>query len=223
MTPRRRISRRSFLSLVAGSAAAGSLATVSGSSHAETAQGCTDRDPSPPRGDPAGRGRNCRGTTSPTDTGRPSGCSDSDTGANADPGGRGRRCSPASTGCSDSDSGANADPGGRGRRCSQVTTGCSDSDSGANADPGGRGRRCGGNDGRNGATPTGRRERTYEICWVDPGSRSGGCNWQTYTDWRTTYSDGSVVDDTAASDARKAEMRRRGYTAGNTRTIVNDW
>ena len=41
--------------------------------------------------------------------------------------------------CSDSDSGPNSDPPGRGRSCG----GCSDSDSGPNSDPGGRGRSCG--------------------------------------------------------------------------------
>ncbi len=55
--------------------------------------------------------------------------SDSDSGPNADPAGRGR------TGRTDSDSGPNADRGGHGR-------GCSDSDSGPNSDPGGRGRSC---------------------------------------------------------------------------------
>ncbi|MGP1283867.1 MAG: twin-arginine translocation signal domain-containing protein [Parasphingopyxis sp.] len=65
---------------------------------------------------------------------------DSDTGANADPVGRGR------TGVTDSDTGSSADraghgrgsrsdPGGRGRNCS-------DSDGGSRADPGGRGRNC---------------------------------------------------------------------------------
>ena len=59
----------------------------------------------------------------------------------------------APTGCSDSDSGGNADPGGRGRFCAgrpssphsdvpTVSHFCSDSDSGNNADPIGEGRRC---------------------------------------------------------------------------------
>lgn len=56
---------------------------------------------------------------------------DSDTGPNADPAGRGR------TGRTDSDSGPNADRAGHGRGRS-----CSDSDSGRYADPAGRGRRC---------------------------------------------------------------------------------
>ncbi len=67
--------------------------------------------------------------------------SDSDTGANADPAGRGR------TGSTDTDTGSNADRGYRGRRASGSDgTGsgrsCSDSDSGSRADPGGRGSRC---------------------------------------------------------------------------------
>jgi hypothetical protein len=48
--------------------------------------------------------------------------------------------------CSDSDSGAGSDPGGRGRRCG-YGGGCSDSDSGSYADPHGRGRRCSGGGG----------------------------------------------------------------------------
>ena len=69
------------------------------------------------------------------------GCSDSDSGPNGDPSGRGRRC--GSTGCSDSDTGQYADGVGRGRRCGSTPAGCSDSDSGQYGDPSGRGRRCG--------------------------------------------------------------------------------
>src|SRR6185436_13756416 len=56
--------------------------------------------------------------------------SDSDSGPNSDPPGRGR-----GNGYSDSDSGPNSDPPGRGRG-----NGISDSDSGPNSDPPGRGR-----------------------------------------------------------------------------------
>jgi len=70
--------------------------------------------------------------------------SDSDSGANADPAGRGR------TGVTDSDTGGNADRVGHGRgggsSGSSDTGGsgrsCSDSDGGSYADPGGRGTSC---------------------------------------------------------------------------------
>ena len=65
---------------------------------------------------------------------RAQGCSDSDSGPNGDPAGRGRRCG----GCTDSDTGRYADGVGRGRRCGR--TGLTDGDSGGNADPGGNGR-----------------------------------------------------------------------------------
>jgi hypothetical protein len=69
------------------------------------------------------------------------GCSDSDSGYGADPGGRGRRCAgQAYTGCSDRDP---VDPGMRGRSCGNQPRACTDVDGGANADPAGRGRSCG--------------------------------------------------------------------------------
>lgn len=179
-----KVSRRSFFATVAGVAIGSSFVATSGRA---AAQGCTDSDPSPPRGDPGGQGRNCAN--------RPQ------------------------TGCSDSDSGASGDPGGRGRNCRPQgpVSGCSDRDP---SDPTGRGRNCGGNrDGQ----PTGRRERTYEVCWVDsPSRRDDECNIQTYTEWATTYSDGRTIYDTAEADARKAEMQRRGYTARWHR-ILQDW
>ena len=206
MKPERPVTRRSFFSLVAGGAAAGSLGLVSGS--ASGAQGCTDTDPAPPRGDPGGAGRNCQN--------RPqTGCSDSDP---SDPGGRGVRCqNRPQTGCSDTDP---TDPAGSGRTCAdRPQTGCSDSDP---TDPGGRGRNCGGR--RGDVYQTGRRERRYEVCWVDHPSRSNDeCNIQTYSEWAITYSDGHVEYDTAESVARRAEMERRGYTARWHRMIVNDW
>lgn len=190
-----KVSRRSFLGSVVG-AATGSMFLTAGDAEAFQS-GCTDRDPAPPRGDPSGRGRNCTATPTPTPT-------------------------PPPTGCSDSDSGAGSDPGGRGRNCaSRPNTGCSDSDSGSGSDPGGRGRSCNGGD--NGRYVTGRRERRYEVCWVDSPNRSNDeCNMQTYSEWATTYSDGRVEYDTAEADARKASMTSRGYTARWHR-ILQDW
>lgn len=152
------------------------------------------------------------------------GCTDSDPAPpRGDPGGQGRNCrnQPPQSGCSDSDAGSGADPGGRGRRCASQppVSGCSDRDP---TDPSGRGRNCGGQ-GNGQAYPTGRRERTYEVCWVDHPSRSDDeCNIQTYTEWATTFSDGRTVYDTAEADGRKAEMTRRGYTARWHR-MLQDW
>ena len=101
MRKTRKISRRSFLASVAGSAAAGSLLIVSQEAAAQS--GCSDSDPS----DPLGQGRRCTGGG-----GARSGCSDRDSGSSGDPGGNGRHC--VSTGCSDSDP---TDPGGSGRNC----------------------------------------------------------------------------------------------------------
>ncbi len=80
-------------------------------------------------------------------------CSDSDTGSNSDPGGRGRNCGTRNrvrqpSNCSDSDTGRYGDPGGNGRRCSSPQESCSDSDTGRYSDPSGRGRRCGAANGR---------------------------------------------------------------------------
>lgn len=70
--------------------------------------------------------------------------SDSDSGPNSDPAGRGR------TGVTDSDSGPNADAPGRGR--SRSSRPCTDRDSGPNADQAGRGR----GNGRSDSDPTDR-------------------------------------------------------------------
>jgi hypothetical protein len=163
------------------------------------------------------------GTTLVTSSGHAAvqGCTDSDPSPSrgGDAAGQGRRCtSQPNRGCSDSDP---SDAGGHGRSCtSQPRTGCSDRDP---SDPSGRGRSCGGGGG-NGAEPTGRRERRYEVCWVDHPSRSNeDCNIQTYSEWATTYSDGRVVYDTADSERRRAEMTARGYTARWHRMIVNEW
>lgn len=215
MKQRPKLSRRSFLATVAG-AATGAVLTATGDAHAAFQNGCTDRDPPPPSGDPGGRGRNCTNQPPPPPS---TGCSDSDSGPGADPGGSGRNCrNEPTTGCSDSDTGRGADPGGRGRNCSsQPQTGCSDSDP---SDPSGRGRTCrGGPVGRE----IGRRERRYEVCWVDdPGRSDDECNIQTYSEWATTYDDGRVIYDTAEADGRKAEMIRRGYTARWHR-MLQDW
>lgn len=86
---------------------------------------------------------------------RPRSCTDGDTGRYGDPIGRGRRCATARPdNCSDGDLGRNGDPAGRGRRCNNNNyqpQPCSDSDTGRNADPGGQGRRC--NGGNNNARP----------------------------------------------------------------------
>ena len=70
--------------------------------------------------------------------------SDSDSGANSDPAGRGR------TGVTDSDSGPNSDRPNHGR--SRSARPCTDSDSGPNADQAGRGR----GNGRSDSDPTDR-------------------------------------------------------------------
>ena len=131
MTPRSRLSRRSFLTRVAGGSvlAGGALLFVSG--RAEAYQ-CTDADPAPPRGDPSGRGRRCQNTA----TRQRTGCSDNDSGRGSDPAAYGRHCRVA-TGYTDNDP-SDPDNGGRGRRGRE----CSDSDSGSYADNAGQGRHC---------------------------------------------------------------------------------
>jgi hypothetical protein len=78
MKPTRRLSRRSFLAVVAGGAATAGAVGLIAPGRAEAMQ-CTDADTGS-SSDPAGRGRNCGG------------CSDSDSGPSGDPSGRGRRC-----------------------------------------------------------------------------------------------------------------------------------
>lgn len=70
---------------------------------------------------------------------RTSGLTDADSGAFADPAGNGR--GSRTSGITDSDSGAFADPAGNGRGGRRVATGLTDSDSGPGADPAGNGRR----------------------------------------------------------------------------------
>ena len=202
MRPRRKLSRRSFFSTVAGGvvAAGGAAGLIADEAHALQV---TDRDPT----DPVGRGRGGSGIT------------DRDP---SDPVGRGRGGSGAAphTGITDRDPG---DPVGSGRGGSAAGSGCSDSDP---TDPGGNGRNCGTRQGGGSETPyvTGRRERRYEVCWVDHPNRSNEeCNLQIYSEWAITYSDGRVEYDTAESMRRRAEMEASGYTARWHRMLVNDW
>jgi hypothetical protein len=75
--------------------------------------------------------------------GRRSGCTDSDTGSYADPPGNGRcRRRVHRSGCTDSDTGRYADPAGNGRCRRRRPRSCTDSDTGRYADRAGHGRRC---------------------------------------------------------------------------------
>ncbi len=230
MKPSRPVSRRSFLATVAGSAVTGgALLTVHGRAGAGQV---TDSDP----GDPVGHGRG--GGTGVTDgdpsdpvgRGRGGGATDSGTGVTdgdpSDPVGRGRGGSGGTrSGFTDRDP---TDPIGRGRGGGGTASGCSDRDP---TDPGGGGRNCGTTHGGGGggggggeAYPTGRRERRYEVCWVDHPSRTNEeCNLQTYSEWAVTYSDGRIEYETAESAQRRAEMEARGYTARWHRMLVNEW
>jgi hypothetical protein len=100
MKSTRKLSRRSFLTRVAGGAVAagGAMVMLSGKAQAQV----TDSDTGP-HADGAGHGRGSNHIR---------GCTDSDSGPNADGAGNGR-----GNGRSDSDSGPNADPAncGRGR------------------------------------------------------------------------------------------------------------
>jgi hypothetical protein len=195
MKPTRNLSRRSFLAAVAGSAVASGGVLLASEARAFQV---TDRDPS----DPIGRGRG---------GGNRSGITDRDP---SDPIGNGRGGAGRS-GFTDRDP---SDPIGNGRGGSG---GCSDHDP---SDPGGSGRSCGGTRGGDSAYQTGRRERRYEVCWVDHPSRTNAeCNMQTYSEWQITWSDGRVEHDTAESARRRAEMEARGYTARWHRMIVNEW
>ena len=134
------LSRRSFLTTVAGTAAlAGATSVVTGSAQAQNYTGNTDSDTGS-YADRAGYGR--------------TGYTDSDGGSNADRAGYGR--GGGRTGITDSDSGSYADAAGNGRGSSGVTdsdpndpvgngrggrrSGQTDSDTGSYADPVGNGR-----------------------------------------------------------------------------------
>jgi len=102
MKPVRKLSRRSFLTRVAGSAviAGGAIAALGGTAQAFQA---TDSDAGA-TADPPGRGRgNARN--------RIRGCTDGDSGASADPAGNGR-----GSRTTDADAGANSDQPNCGRR-----------------------------------------------------------------------------------------------------------
>jgi hypothetical protein len=102
MKSTRKLSRRSFLTRVAGGAVVGGGALVVLAGNAEAFQ-VSDADQGP-HSDPPGRGRGNNHIR---------GCSDSDQGPNADQAGNGR-----GNRTSDSDTGPNSDPAncGRGRR-----------------------------------------------------------------------------------------------------------
>jgi hypothetical protein len=106
MKPTRSVSRRSFLSVVAGGAVLGTAAAFAGVQEAEAQHrghtGITNNDPN----DPVGHGRSRR-------RGR-SGLTDRDPG---DPVGNGRGHISSSRNCTDSDYGSYADPSGRSRFC----------------------------------------------------------------------------------------------------------
>lgn len=99
MKSTRKLSRRSFLTRVAGGAVVGggALVMLSGTAQAQV----TDSDTGP-NADGAGHGRGNNHIR---------GCTDNDRGSNADQAGNGR-----GNGHSDSDSGPNADPPSCGRR-----------------------------------------------------------------------------------------------------------
>ncbi len=107
MAKKGKLSRRSFLTRVAGTTlAAGAAASITGVALAQNRTGRTDSDTGN-SADRAGYGR--------------TGVTDSDTGGNSDRAGYGRGSSVDRTGsgrnCSDSDSGSYADRAGYGRRC----------------------------------------------------------------------------------------------------------
>ncbi|HMG46039.1 MAG TPA: twin-arginine translocation signal domain-containing protein [Allosphingosinicella sp.] len=100
MKSSRKLSRRSFLTRVAGGAIVGGGALVALTGKAEAYQ-VTDSDQGP-HSDPPGRGRGSNHIR---------GCTDADQGPNADQAGNGR-----GNRTSDNDSGPNADPANCGRR-----------------------------------------------------------------------------------------------------------
>ncbi|MGZ8349779.1 MAG: hypothetical protein ACXWU2_07100 [Allosphingosinicella sp.] len=117
-----KLNRRSFFASVVGGAAA--CAGLAGAARAQTGPwtGVTDSD-SGSSADNAGHGRGPGGNASGQPQNRPqTGVTDGDP---ADPVGAGRG---GQTGYSDSDSGANADPSGRGRRGQPTQTGITDRD-----------------------------------------------------------------------------------------------
>ena len=112
MKPTRKLTRRSFLGVVAGGVAAVGAVGLLASDEAEAQTGCTDSD----TGSYADRPDNGRRCGHRRRRVYRSGCTDRDTGRYADPAGNGR-CRSRRRSCTDSDTGSNADPAGRGRRC----------------------------------------------------------------------------------------------------------
>jgi hypothetical protein len=100
MTNIRKLSRRSFLTQVAGGAAIGGGAMIALAQSAAAQRSVTDRDNGPIT-DPGGNGRGRRIAR----------CTDNDSGTNSDRAGSGR-----GNGRTDRDAGARADPAGCGRR-----------------------------------------------------------------------------------------------------------
>jgi hypothetical protein len=157
MKPTRKLSRRSFMETVLGSAAMSGAALFADGATAQNIRytGVTDSDTGE-HADRPGYGTGVRNQYT-----------DRDTGPNADPQFHGRgpngrpEDSPSGTGrydepvsgCSDTDAGPGADPGGRGRRCGANpawprnntptnTRHCTDSDRGSSQDPVQEGRHC---------------------------------------------------------------------------------
>ena len=153
MRASRKLSRRSFVGSVVGSAILGGSATalVTGAAGAQMPySGVTDCDTGS-GSDRPGYGRGVRNQIT-----------DNDTGPNSDPRCRGRGSNSGSTGtqynpreqpntgCSDNDYGQWGDPGGHGRRCRGMEpnpyaphySGCTDNDPPSTGDSAGNGRRC---------------------------------------------------------------------------------
>lgn len=153
----RKLTRRSFVGSVAGGliAAGGATVLVTGTAYAQRYSGVTDCD-SGNNHDRPGYGVGNRTRYTDQDTGPNADARCQGRGPNRSEGGTsgyGRYgYEHAPTGCSDSDSGSGADPGGRGLRCAGRTPParyppanarhCTDSDRGNNADPVGQGVRC---------------------------------------------------------------------------------
>ena len=140
-----------------GIAATGGIALVTGTGRAQNIRytGVTDSDTGE-HADRPGYGVGVRNQYTDRDTGPGADAQFHGRGPNGRregaPSGQGSYGEPPSY-CSDSDSGANADPGGRGRNCGGTqasprnyvpdhTRHCSDSDRGNNADPIQEGRNC---------------------------------------------------------------------------------
>jgi len=154
MKASRRLNRRSFVASVIGGSA---TALIAAGARAQNTRysGVTDSDTGE-HADRPGYGVGTRNQYTDRDTGPNADAQFHGRGPNGQREGSGSgqgSYGDAASGCSDSDSGTNADPGGRGRRCgggqaaprSNVPTHtrhCTDSDRGSGADPVQEGRRC---------------------------------------------------------------------------------